>query len=54
MLSRRFGIVQGSKARAIDDFSMSRANDTVGTLEKVSVMITGDSVALAQAFLGAS
>ena len=41
-LSRRFGIAQGSKVRAINEFSSSRMNDSVG--------MTG----LAQAFLDSS
>ena len=50
VLSRRFGIRQGHKVRAIDDFSISRVNDCVGTQEKIGVMSTGDTTALALAF----
>ena len=46
VLSRRFGICRGSKVRAVDDFSISRVNETVGASERISVMSTGESVAL--------
>ena len=48
---RRFAVTQGDRVRAIDDFSVSRVNDTVGSQDKITVMTSGDTVALVQAFL---
>ena len=33
--SRRFGIVQGGKLRPIDDYSISRVNDTLAASESI-------------------
>ena len=46
VLSRRFAVDQSGRVRAIDDFSVSRVNEAVGSLEKITVMSTGDTVAL--------
>ena len=49
-LSRRFGIQLGAKVRAIDDFSISLVNSTVGVQERIRVMTVDDSISLALAF----
>ena len=47
VLSRRFRVRQGSgKVRAIDDFSCSSVNCTLGTLDKITTMSTAHSVSL--------
>ena len=46
ILSRRFGVVQGSRLRAIDDFSFSGLNSALGVCEKVTTMSTSHTVAL--------
>ena len=46
LLSRRFAVVQGDRVRAVDDFSFSGVNDTLGTSEKVTTMSTVHTTAL--------
>ena len=46
LLSRRFGVVQGSKVRGVDDFSFNGLNETLGTCEKVTTMSTVHTTAL--------
>ena len=42
VLAKRFGIRQGDKIRAIDDYSICDANDTVSTFEKIDLLGTDE------------
>ena len=44
--SRRFGLKQGTKVRAIDDYTESQANSTVSMFEKLELMGVDDLVAV--------
>ena len=51
VISRRFGIMQGSKMRVIDDYSMSGVNATVQVSESPKPHATGQVVALCLSLL---
>ena len=53
VLSPRFMIQQGEKSRAIDDFTFSNINSTVGTSERIVLQGVDEIASLAKHLLGA-
>ena len=52
--SKRFGVCQGDKVRAVDDLSQFQVNASVTETEKIQLEGLDDIVALARFFLGAT
>ena len=50
VVSRRFGLVQGSKTRMIDDYSISGINDTASTSNKVDLHMVDTFAAMMRQF----